>query len=92
MLKTKLINQRFPIFKLHPTLKRLSKQQYQMNFTEVIIPKKVKKDILRQLSNIGISKNYLFPEMEYTAEYIKNKYIFGTQRLINGKFDADYEL
>lgn len=25
------------IFKLHPTLKRLSKQQYQMNFTEVII-------------------------------------------------------
>lgn len=80
------------IFKLHPTLKRLSKQQYQMNFTEVIIPKKVKKDILRQLSNIGISKNYLFPEMEYTAEYIKNKYIFGTQRLINGNFDADYEL
>ena len=63
-----------------------------MNFTEVIIPKKVKKDILRQLSNIGISKNYLFPEMEDTAEYIKNKYIFGTQRLINGKFDADYEL
>lgn len=80
------------IFKLHPTLKRLSKQQYQMNFTEVIIPKKVKKDILRQLSNIGISKSYLFPEMEYTAEYIKNKYIFGTQRLINGNFDADYEL
>ena len=67
------------IFKLHPTLKRLSKQQYQMNFTEVIIPKKVKKDILRQLSNIGISKSYLFPEMEYTAEYIKNKYIFGTK-------------
>ena len=47
---------------------------------------------IRDRSNIGISKNYLFPEMEYTAEYIKNKYIFGTQRLINGKFDADYEL
>lgn len=42
-----------------------------MNFTEIIIPAKRKKDILKQLSNIGISKNYFFPEMEYTAEYIK---------------------
>lgn len=80
------------VLKLHPTLKRLSKQQYQMNFTEIIIPAKRKKDILKQLSNIGISKNYLFPEMEYTAEYIKNKYISGKQRLLKGKFDADYDL
>lgn len=80
------------VLKLHPTLKRLSRQQYQMNFTEIIIPAKRKKDILKQLSNIGISRNYLFPEMEYTAEYIKNKYSSGRKRLLKGNFDADYDL
>lgn len=79
------------ILKLHPTLKRLSKQQYQMNFTEIIIPAKQKEIILKQLDNIGIRKNYLFPEMEYTAEYIKNKYILG-KNLLKDNFDNDYDL
>lgn len=80
------------VLKLHPTLKRLSRQQYKMNFTEIIVPTNRKKEILKQLANIGVSRNYLFPEMEYTAEYIKNKYKLGGERLLKGNFDEDYDL
>lgn len=78
------------ILRLHPTLKRLTKKQYRMNFAEIVIPAKEKENILKQLSNIGIRKNYLFPEMEYTAEHIKNKYVSAQNKLLSGKFNLDY--
>lgn len=37
------------------------------------IPANSKSLILRELSNIGISKNKMFPELEYQAEFITNK-------------------
>lgn len=78
--------------RLHPTLKKISKRQYKYNFTEIIIPARNKEQILEQLANIGIKKNYLFPEMEYTAEYIKNKYITAKNKQRTGKFDSNYDL
>jgi len=40
----------------------------------LIIKAKEKKNILRQLENNGISKNTLFPEIEYQGMHLKEMY------------------
>lgn len=80
------------VFKLHYTLKRLSEKQYKSNFVEIVIPARHKENLLKQLSNMGIRRNFLFPEMEYTAEYIKRKYILAENKIIKNKFCDDYDL
>ena len=41
---------------------------------KLVIDKDYKKDILKQLEKINITKQTLFPELESTADYLKNKY------------------
>jgi hypothetical protein len=47
--------------------------------TKVDIPAQYKKDILKELKNCGITKYFLFPELDKFAEYLKGKYDAGTQ-------------
>lgn len=43
-------------------------------FAKVIVPYDYKKQILMELDQIGINRKTLFPEIEDTVEYLKNKY------------------
>lgn len=40
----------------------------------VIIPKDEKSNLLKELDALGINQGFLFPELEYQAAYIKDKY------------------
>lgn len=44
------------------------------NFISIIIDAKAKGKILNGLDYLGINKKSLFPELEYTGIYLKNKY------------------
>lgn len=50
--------------------------QQNINITQekIIIDKNAKQYILKQLEGLGISQQFLFPELEKQAEYIKKKY------------------
>lgn len=43
-------------------------------FAKIIIPKECKETILEELDAIGINKKVLFPEIEDTIKYLKEKY------------------
>lgn len=45
-------------------------------FCSVVIDAKHKSYIREELGNIGIDKAFVYPELEYTAEKIKKKYLF----------------
>lgn len=51
----------------------ISKEQLKPSF---IISKKHKKDILKELSNIGINEAFVYPDLEHLCENIKNEYEF----------------
>ena len=55
-------------------LKELSSTIIQDAFCSIIIEAKNKKRILKDLSNIGIGADYIYPELEYTAKEIRRKY------------------
>lgn len=41
------------------------------NFCSIIIDRKSKRNILKELENLGIDKSFVYPELEYTAEKVK---------------------
>ena len=45
------------------------------NFCSILIDAKYKKSIMRELDHVNINEAFLFPEPEYTAKRIKNRYI-----------------
>ena len=45
------------------------------NFCSILIDAKYKKSIMRELDQVNINEAFLFPEPEYTAKRIKNRYI-----------------
>ena len=45
------------------------------NFCSILIDAKYKKGIMRELDQVNINEAFLFPEPEYTAKRIKNRYI-----------------
>jgi hypothetical protein len=58
------------------SIREISNEGMKNNFISILISKSDKDKILRELDTIGINKSFLFPELEYTAEEIKNKYYF----------------
>ena len=73
------------------SLKKMNRKDFERNFLEIIIPAKTKKKILNKLSEIGIKKSFLFPEIEYTAEDLKEKYLNISQSFDENKFSEEYE-
>lgn len=63
-------------FVLDPGLQDIPKEVLQNCFCSIIIEPKYKKQVLRELNLININESFLFPELEYTAKQIKEKYIY----------------
>lgn len=55
-------------------IKKIDMSFMESSFFSIIIDSKNKKKILDQLDSIGINKMVLFPELDYTGEYLKEKY------------------
>lgn len=53
------------------------------NFFSIIISSQAKRRILNELDNIGINKMVLYPEIEYTGMYLKDKYIERIETIVN---------
>lgn len=41
----------------------------------LIIPQAYKEEILKELASIGITKNFIYPELDTFADELKKKYI-----------------
>lgn len=59
---------------IQPRIKPIDDACMQNEMCSIIIPSEFKKTILKQLEMLGINEAYLFPEVEYTAKHVKEKY------------------
>ena len=55
-------------------IKKIDKDFMESSFISIIVDARNKKRIIDQLDSIGINKMVLFPELDYTGEYLKQKY------------------
>lgn len=60
-------------FKMDSDLKKLDSKIIKNSFCSIIVESRNKKNILHELSYIGIGADYIYPELEYTAKEIKRK-------------------
>jgi len=63
-------------FALAPQLERIREDDLGNSSCSIIIPAKSKKRILKELDFIGINESFIYPEKEYIATEIKNKYLY----------------
>lgn len=61
-------------FSIGQMIQELDKKRISESFISIIIRNKCRNTILTELATIGIDKAFVFPELEYTAETIRNKY------------------
>ena len=61
-------------FFLSDSIKTLSKKKLERSFCSIIIDHNSKKRILHDLSSIGFGVDYIYPDLEYTAEQIKRQF------------------
>ena len=66
------VNKRFLI---ESDVASLSLNIMKENFCSILIDARYKKNIIRELNQVNINEAFLFPEPEYTAKRIKNRYI-----------------
>ena len=62
-------------FSINKNVANLSGKIMEENFCSILIEAKYKKTILQELDRININEAFLFPEPEYTAKRIKNRYL-----------------
>lgn len=62
-------------FSLTNDIQELSSETISSSFVSILIDAKHKKTIMQELEFVGIDKSFVFPELTYTTEKIKNKYI-----------------
>ena len=61
-------------FHISGELKPLSREKISNGFCSIIIESKYKNKILRDLSSVGFRADYIYPELEYTAQEIKRRF------------------
>ena len=61
-------------FSIEELILPLSKEQLSNSFISILVDSKHKKEILNDLASIGINKSFVFPELEYTAEMVKERF------------------
>ena len=66
-----IFNQRFAVV---PQIKRIDDEIMRSSFCSILIEPKYKMKILEELDTININERFIFPELEYTVKYIKEKY------------------
>lgn len=62
-------------FSLTSDIQELSPETITSSFVSILIHAKRKKRILQELEYVGVDKSFIFPELTYATEKIKNKYI-----------------
>lgn len=62
-------------FKFSSEIEPIEQDTLRKEFCSIIIDKKMKNNILCELKTLGIDKAYVFPELQYTAEKLKNIYL-----------------
>lgn len=62
-------------FRLHEQLESMEEDKMVEDFCSIIIPAKHKNSILKQLDFIGINESFVYPEITYVANEVKNKYM-----------------
>jgi hypothetical protein len=61
-------------FLMNVELKELSQERIERDYCSILIKAKNKKRIIKELAGIGITVDYMYPELEYTAKEIKRRY------------------
>jgi hypothetical protein len=61
-------------FAVVPQIKKIDDDIMRNSFCSILIESKYKKKILEELDTININERFIFPELEYTVKYIKEKY------------------
>lgn len=62
-------------YEIRSTVAGLSDEIMESCFCSILIDPTAKKSIMRELDHLNINEAFLFPEPEYTAKRIKNKYL-----------------
>ncbi len=61
-------------FSFSPEIQEIDIETIKKEFCSIIIGKKAKKTILKQLAMLGIDEAYVYPELQYTAKKLKQLY------------------
>lgn len=56
-------------------LQSIDSETMKREFCSIVIDKKKKKEILKELCTLGIDESYVYPELQYTAKKIKEIYL-----------------
>ena len=56
-------------------LENVDSETLKNDFCSIVIENKYKKIMLSQLKQVGIDKSFVYPELEYVAEKVKNLYV-----------------
>ncbi|WP_129600919.1 FRG domain-containing protein [Anaerophilus nitritogenes] len=80
------------LIKYADSLHDVCERDLERNFLEIIIPKEIKENLLNSLEKLGVRKDYIFPELEYTSEYIKNTYKTIDSMAKKNKFKEEYNI
>lgn len=62
-------------FSLESSILKIDEDVMKKAFCSILIEPQYKGKILKELNMIGINESFLFPELEYTAKAVKNKYM-----------------
>ena len=62
-------------FRFENELQCIDSETMKKEFCSIIIEKKKKKEILKELSTLGIDESYVYPELQYTAKKVKDTYL-----------------
>lgn len=61
-------------FSIENEVQPLSDKTISGSFVSILIDAKHRKRIVQELATVGIDRAFVYPELEYTAEMVKNKY------------------
>ena len=62
-------------FQFESELQYIDSETMKREFCSIIIDKKRKKEILKELSTLGIDESYVYPELQYAAKKVKDTYL-----------------
>ncbi len=62
-------------FKFDSELQNIDSETMKREFCSIVIDKKKKKEILKELSTLGIDESYVYPELQYAAKKVKDTYL-----------------
>ena len=62
-------------FRFDSELQSIDSEMMKREFCSIVIDKKKKREILKELCTLGIDESYVYPELQYTAKKVKDTYL-----------------